>query len=166
MLGKITGNSNSQDSPQPRLGGSHYLPPYSIFCASPRGPHPNGILSRDSQVRVPKLPNLGLPRLWGPITFCANLRLIWSLKKSYSSHWELFNDIRNVSIQWVLTPKIALWGFKSPLGLQLPKWEFPWECEGSFPHTFLHSREHEMWLPGFPLGPHSCKPLPWLWAQG
>ncbi len=23
-----------------------------------------------------------------------------------------------------------------------------------------------MWFPGFPLGPHPCKPLPWLRAQG
>jgi hypothetical protein len=23
------------------------------------------------------------------------------------------------------------------LGLQLPKWELTWECEGSFPHTFF-----------------------------
>jgi hypothetical protein len=28
----------------------------------------------------------------------------------------------------------------SPPGLQLPKWKLLWECEGSFPHTFLHSR--------------------------
>jgi hypothetical protein len=25
-----------------------------------------------------------------------------------------------------------------------PKWELTWECGGSFPHTLLHSREHEM----------------------
>jgi hypothetical protein len=41
-------------------------------------------------------------------------------------------------------------------------WEFIRECESSFPHTILHSWEHEMWLLGFPLGPHPCKPLPWL----
>jgi len=46
-----------------------------------------------------------------------------------------FNDINNSSIQWVLAPAIALWRFRSPLGLQLPKWEFTWECEGSPPHT-------------------------------
>jgi hypothetical protein len=51
---------DSQDSPQPRLGGSHHLPPYSILCASPWGPHPNGILS---QVGVSKFPQLGLSRL-------------------------------------------------------------------------------------------------------
>jgi hypothetical protein len=46
-----------------------------------------------------------------------------------------------------LTRAIALWKFGSPLGLQLPKWELTWECGGSFPHIFLHSWEHEMWLP-------------------
>ncbi len=29
--------SNSQDSPQPGLGGSHHLPPYSIICTFPWG---------------------------------------------------------------------------------------------------------------------------------
>ncbi len=46
VLGKATGDSDSQDSPQPKVGGSHHLPPYSILCPSPRGPHPNGILSK------------------------------------------------------------------------------------------------------------------------
>jgi hypothetical protein len=68
------------------------------------------------------------------------------------------NDIRNSTIQWGLTLVIILWKFKSPSGLQLQKWELIWECEGSFPHTLLHSWEHEMWLLGFPLGPHLSSP--------
>ncbi len=43
------------DSPRPGLRGSHHVPSYSILCATPRGPHPNGCLSRDSQVGVSKL---------------------------------------------------------------------------------------------------------------
>jgi hypothetical protein len=85
------GNSDSQDSPQPKLGGSHHLPPYSILCASPQGPHQNGILSQDFQMGVPKLPKLGLPRLWGPITSHVDLELRWGLKKSCSPRRELFN---------------------------------------------------------------------------
>jgi hypothetical protein len=73
-------------------------------------------------------------------------RTLWWYKK-------IFN-------QWILSLAITLWKFESSLGLQLPKWEFIWECGGSFPHTFLHSQEHEMWSPGFTLGPHLCKPLP------
>jgi hypothetical protein len=65
-------NTNSQNSPQPELGRSHHLSPYSIFCAWPRGQHPNVILSRDSQVRVLKFLKLGLPQLWRPITSCAD----------------------------------------------------------------------------------------------
>jgi hypothetical protein len=42
---------------------------------------------------VPKFPKLGLPRLWGPITLCANLRSIWGLKQSYSPCQELFNNM-------------------------------------------------------------------------
>jgi hypothetical protein len=87
------GNSNSQDSPRPGLEGNHHLPPYSILCASPWGPHPNGILSQDSQMRVPKLPKLGFPWLWGLVTLCADFGLRWGLKKICSPHWELFNDM-------------------------------------------------------------------------
>ncbi len=38
------------DSPLLELGGSHHLPPYSIFYAWPWDLHPNVILSWDSQV--------------------------------------------------------------------------------------------------------------------
>jgi hypothetical protein len=38
-----------------------------------------------------KFPNSALPRLWGPITFSTDLRLIWGLKQSCSCHWELSN---------------------------------------------------------------------------
>jgi len=44
-------------------------------------------------VRVLKLPKLGLPRLWGPITSCANLGLRWVLKQSCNLHRDLFNGI-------------------------------------------------------------------------
>jgi hypothetical protein len=97
VLGRATGNTDTQNSPRPGLGGSHHLPPYNILCASPQGPHPNGFLSRDSQVRVPKLQQLGLPRLWGCITSCADLRSQWGLKQSFSPHWELFKSISHVS---------------------------------------------------------------------
>jgi hypothetical protein len=67
--------------------------PYNILCASPRGPHPNGILSWDSQVKVPKLPKLGFSRLWGPITLHEDFRLRWSLKQSCSSCWEFSSSM-------------------------------------------------------------------------
>jgi hypothetical protein len=90
---KPQANTNSQDSPRPRFGGSHHLPPYSIFYAWPWGQHPNVILSKDSQVGAPKFPKLVLPRLWGPITLCVDLRLRWGLKQSCSTHWELFKGM-------------------------------------------------------------------------
>jgi len=67
--------------------------PYSIFYASPRGSHPNGILSWDSQVGVSKSPKLGLPRFWGPITSRVDLGLRWGLKQSYSPRQELSNGM-------------------------------------------------------------------------
>ncbi len=84
--------------------GNHHLIPYSILCASPQGSHPNHILSQDSQVGVPKFPKLGLPRLWGPITLCADLWLRWSLKQKCSFCWELSNGM------WHATCTQGNWG--------------------------------------------------------
>jgi hypothetical protein len=92
-MDKSWANTNSQDSPRPGFGGSHHIPPYSILYAWPRGQHPNVILSRDSQVGVPKFLKLGLSQLWRPITLCANLLLRWNLKQSCSPHQELSNGM-------------------------------------------------------------------------
>jgi hypothetical protein len=91
------GNSDSQDSSRPRLGGSHHLPLYSILCTSPRGPHPSGFLSRDSQMGVSKLPRSRLPRLCKAITLCADLRSGWGLKQSYNPRQELFNGVSHAT---------------------------------------------------------------------
>jgi hypothetical protein len=84
---------DSQDSPRPGLGGSHHLPPYSILCVTAQHSHLNGFLSQDSQRRVPKLSQFGLPRLCEFITLCSNLRLGWGLKQTCSSRWELSNGV-------------------------------------------------------------------------
>ncbi len=93
MLGQAASNTNSLDSPQPGLGGSHHLPPYIILYASPPHLHPNGIFSRDSQNGVPKLSQFGLPGLWAFITSYSDLRLGWGLKQTCSSPWELSNSM-------------------------------------------------------------------------
>ncbi len=49
------------------------------------------------------------------------------------------HDIRNSTIQWVLTYEIVLWTFRSSSRVQLPKWELTSECGSSFPHTLPHS---------------------------
>jgi len=41
------------------LGRSHHLPPYSILYAWPWGQHPNVILSYDSKVGSPEIPQIG-----------------------------------------------------------------------------------------------------------
>jgi len=82
---------DSLDSPRPGLGGSHYLPPYSNFCSSPRELHPNGTFSWDSQGGVPKLSRVGPRRLWTLISLGSDLRLEWGLNQSYSSPQELSN---------------------------------------------------------------------------
>jgi hypothetical protein len=107
VLGQAMGNSDTQDSPPFGLGGSHHLPPYNILCASPRGPHPNGFLFRDSQVGVLKFQQPGLPRLWGRITSCANLRLQWGLKQSCSPHQELCNGMSHAT--WTKGNRVDSW---------------------------------------------------------
>ncbi len=97
MLERATGNLDSQNSSRPRLGGSHHLPLYIILCASPQGPHPNGLLSRNSQMGVLKFPKLGLLQLWGPVTLCADLRLRWGPKKRCSPHQDLSNGMSHAT---------------------------------------------------------------------
>jgi hypothetical protein len=84
VLRWTTGNLDAQVSPWPEFERSRHLPPYSIFCASPQGPHLNGFLSHDSQMGVLKFSQLGLPQLWRCITSCADFWLQQGLRQSYS----------------------------------------------------------------------------------
>ncbi len=97
MLGWTTGKLGLTRLTTARTWGKPPRSPYTILCASPWGPHPNGILSRDSQVGVSKFLNLGLSQLWGPKTLCADLRLKWDLKQSCSPSRELFNNMSHVT---------------------------------------------------------------------
>ncbi len=89
VLGQAIGNTDTQDSPRPRLGGSHHLPPYSILYSSPRRLHPNDSFSRDSQVGVPKLSRVEVLRLWTPISLDFRVRSRRVLNQSCNSRREL-----------------------------------------------------------------------------
>jgi len=109
VLGQATGNLDSLDSPWPELGGSHHLPPYSIFYSSPRDLHPNGSFSRDSQSGVPKLSQFRLSGLWTLITPRPELGSGRGLNQSCSSPQELSNCVshftythRNQVNSWLL----------------------------------------------------------------
>ncbi len=52
---------DSQDSPRPKFEGSHHLPSYNIFYASPWSPHPNGLF-------ISRLPKRGIPKLLRLVT--------------------------------------------------------------------------------------------------
>jgi hypothetical protein len=93
VLGQASGNTTSLDSPRPRLGGSHHLPPYSILCITSRRLHPNGFLSRDSQSGVLKLSRFGLLGLWTVIAFRPDLRSGRGLNQCCSSRRELSKTI-------------------------------------------------------------------------
>jgi hypothetical protein len=98
VLGGATGNTDTQDSPRPGLGGCHYLPPYSILCSSRRRWHPNGHFSRDSRVGVPKSSRVGVPGLWTPISPDCRVRSRRSLKQSCSPCRGLFNAVSHSQI--------------------------------------------------------------------
>jgi hypothetical protein len=99
VLGRATGNTDTQDSPRPGLGGSHCLPPYSILCNSRRRWHPNGYFSRDSRVGVSKLSRAGVLDLWTPISLDCRVRSQRGLKKIYSSYQELSNAVLHSQIR-------------------------------------------------------------------
>ncbi len=73
-----------------------------------------------------------LPALLLTITWVLCTQMGHTRSFYISTFQDIFNNIRNFSIQWFLTPKITLWKFGNPLGFPLPKWELIWECGGSF----------------------------------
>ncbi len=98
MLGRATGNTDTQDSTRPELGGSHHLPPYSILCSSRQRWHPNGHFSRDSRVGVPKSSWVGVSGLWTPISPDCRVRWRRGLKQSCSPRRELSNAVSHFQI--------------------------------------------------------------------
>jgi hypothetical protein len=120
VLGRATGNTDTQDSPRPGLGGSHHLPPYSILCTSARGPHPNGF----SFSGLPKSRQLGLLGLWSPIILRADLRSWRNLKQSCSSCRELSNDMWRVVCNQVNRVDSWLFVVGSQIGSSTPGLSF------------------------------------------
>jgi hypothetical protein len=96
VLGRAMSNTDTQDSPRPGLGGSHHLPPYSILCTSPWGPHPNDFFVPGLLSGSPEIAQVGTPALWSSITLRANLRLRCGLKQSYSPCRDLFNGMSHI----------------------------------------------------------------------
>ncbi len=99
MLGLTTGNSDSQDSPQLGLGEAITFPLIIFSAFPPWGPHPNGILSRDSQV------TLGIPTYRTFVTlrahnFACKPLIAWILMQSYSLHRKLSNDMLHIAYTW------------------------------------------------------------------
>ncbi len=75
VLGRATGNTDTQDSPRPGLGGSHHLPPYSILCTSPRGLHPNGFSLSGLPSGSPEIAPTRTPESLEPHNFASRPRI-------------------------------------------------------------------------------------------
>jgi len=69
------GNTDTQDSPRPGLGGSHHLPPYNILCTSPRGPHPNGFSLPGLLGGSPEIAPTRTPTTLEPHNFASRLQI-------------------------------------------------------------------------------------------
>jgi hypothetical protein len=54
------------------------------------------------------IPTTGLPRLWGPITSCADLRFWWDLKQSCNPRREIFNDMSHTTYKLLKCEEIGL----------------------------------------------------------
>jgi len=103
---------DSLDSPRPKFGGNHHLPPHSILCNSPSHLHPNGSFSRDSQSGVPKLSQFGLLGLWAFITSRPKLGSGRGLNQSCSSPQELSNGLLHFACthqDWVDSQLLMVW---------------------------------------------------------
>ncbi len=96
MLGRATGNTDTQDSSQPEFGEATTFPLKLYFVANHETYIQMTFLSHDSRVGVPKLCQRGLPQLWSPITLQSDLGLKCGLKKSYSSRRDLSKDMWHV----------------------------------------------------------------------
>jgi hypothetical protein len=65
------GNTDTQDSPRPGLGGSHHLPPYIILCVCPRDLHPNGLFVPGLSSGSPEIAQVGTPTTLEPHNFAS-----------------------------------------------------------------------------------------------
>ncbi len=63
------GNTDTLDSPQLGLGGSHHLPPYNILCGWPRSLHPNGFSFPGLSSESPEIVLVGIPTTLDPHNF-------------------------------------------------------------------------------------------------
>jgi len=120
VLGRATGNTDTQDSPRPGLGGSHHLPPYSILWTSPRGPHPNGFSLPGLPHGSPEISPSGTIKTLEPITLRVDLGSKCGLKQSCSSRRELFNDMWHVVYSQVNRVDCRLFS----------GWESNWQLNG------------------------------------
>jgi len=108
-------NTNSQDSSRPELGGSHHPPPYSILCAWPWGLHPNVILSWDSQLWSPEIPEIvTFTTLEAHNFLCKPLIEVRSKIKLYSS---------SKDFQWYVSRHLYLHASKSGRSPIFSGWE-------------------------------------------
>jgi len=75
VLGRTMGNTNTLDSPQPGLGGSYHLPPYSILCGWPWSLHPNDFSFLGLSNGSPKIVPVRTPAILEPHNFASKLRI-------------------------------------------------------------------------------------------
>jgi len=95
VLGRATSNTDTQDSPQPGLGGNHHLPPYSILCTSARGLHPNGLSFPGLPSGSPEIAPARTPATLEPHNFASRPRI---KVRSKAKLW-----FSSRSFQWYVT---------------------------------------------------------------
>jgi hypothetical protein len=79
---------------------------------------------------------------------------IWDIYIPRDFQW--YKELFNTMIFFPCNRPLKIW---ESIGTLTPKVRVHLGVWGSFLLTFLHSREHEMWILGFTLGPHLLQTL-------
>jgi len=124
VLGRATGNTDTQDSPQPELGGSHHLPPYIILCTSPRGLHPNGFSLPGLSHGSPEIAPTETPTTLEPHNFTSRPWIEVQSKASCSFRREISNGMWHVVCRQVNRVDSRLFLVRSQIGSLTPNLSF------------------------------------------
>jgi hypothetical protein len=92
---------------------------FSMVCCTPPTHEEIGLITNfwSSKVKLP----IWLPTLLLAITYVLDVQMGHASPFQTCTFQDLFNVIRSASIQWVLTPTIALWIFGNPFRTWTPK---------------------------------------------
>ncbi len=113
-------NTNSQGSPRSILREATTFLLIVFFVHVHGACTQMSFFLKTSKLQIPKFPKLGLPGLWKPITFYADLQLRCDFKQSYNPHREIFKDMQHATFTQVNQSDLRLLVIRSQIGHLTP----------------------------------------------